>query len=124
MLLPAHTIHRIDLDEKKVFVDRTKEDIENAPEFDPERGLDPRYQDELVRTTVATTRNGVAVSADPEGPGPPASPFPGAVLRRRLRAGQTGAIPPDRCAQSMMSSASAGTGTLGPCHRTRPKTRW
>jgi hypothetical protein len=47
VLLPAKTIHRIELDERKVFVDRTKEEIKNAPEFDPERGLDPRYQDEV-----------------------------------------------------------------------------
>jgi hypothetical protein len=47
VLLPAQTIHRIDLDERKVFVDRTKEEIKNAPEFDPERGLDPTYQDEV-----------------------------------------------------------------------------
>ena len=47
VLLPAHTIHRIDLDERKVFVDRTKEEIKNAPEFDPERGIDPTYQDEV-----------------------------------------------------------------------------
>ena len=37
----------IDLDEEKVFVDRTKEEIKNAPEFDPERGIDPTYQDEV-----------------------------------------------------------------------------
>jgi hypothetical protein len=47
VLLPAQTIHRIDLDEQKVFVDRTKEEIKNAPEFDPERGIDPTYQDEV-----------------------------------------------------------------------------
>jgi hypothetical protein len=47
VLLPAQTIHRIDLDEEQVFVDRTKEEIKNAPEFDPERGLDPTYQEEV-----------------------------------------------------------------------------
>ena len=47
VLLPARTIHRIDLDERKVYVDRTKEEIKNAPEFDPERGIDPTYQDEV-----------------------------------------------------------------------------
>ncbi|HEX5937566.1 MAG TPA: PRC-barrel domain containing protein [Actinomycetota bacterium] len=47
VLLPAQTIHRIDLDGEQVFVDRTKEEIKNAPEFDPERGLDPTYQDEV-----------------------------------------------------------------------------
>lgn len=47
VILPAKTIERIDLDKRVVFVDRTKEEIKNAPEFDPERGIDPTYQDEL-----------------------------------------------------------------------------
>jgi hypothetical protein len=47
VILPAQTIERIDLDNRAVFVDRTKEEIKNAPEFDPERGIDPTYQDEL-----------------------------------------------------------------------------
>jgi hypothetical protein len=47
VLLPAQTIHRIDVDSEKVFVDRTKEEIKNAPEFDPDRGLDATYQDEV-----------------------------------------------------------------------------
>jgi hypothetical protein len=47
VVLPAQTIERIDLENKVVFVDRTKEEIKNAPEFDPESGIDPTYQDEL-----------------------------------------------------------------------------
>jgi hypothetical protein len=47
VILPAQTIERIDLDNRLVYVDRTKEEIKNAPEFDPERGIDPTYQDEL-----------------------------------------------------------------------------
>ena len=47
VILPAQTIERIDLDDRVVYVDRTKEEIKNAPEFDPERGIDPTYQDEL-----------------------------------------------------------------------------
>lgn len=47
VLLPAQTVERIDLDTRTVFVDRTKEEIKNAPEFDPERGIDPAYRDEL-----------------------------------------------------------------------------
>lgn len=47
VILPAQTIERIDLDNRVVFVDRTKEEIKNAPEFDAERGIDPTYQDEL-----------------------------------------------------------------------------
>ena len=47
VLLPAQTVERIDLDTSTVFVDRTKDEIKNAPEFDPERGIDPTYQDQL-----------------------------------------------------------------------------
>jgi hypothetical protein len=47
VLLPAQTVERIDLDTRTVFVDRTKDEIKNAPEFDPERGIEPTYQDEL-----------------------------------------------------------------------------
>jgi hypothetical protein len=47
VILPAQTIERIDLDNQVVYVDRTKEEIKSAPEFDAERGIDPAYQDEL-----------------------------------------------------------------------------
>lgn len=33
VLLPAGVIQRVDLDEEKVYVSRTKEEIENAPEY-------------------------------------------------------------------------------------------
>jgi hypothetical protein len=47
VLLPAQTVERIDLDAQTVFVDRTKDEIKSAPEFDPDRGIDPTYQDQL-----------------------------------------------------------------------------
>src|SRR5215218_8595839 len=34
VLLPAGLVERVDRDEEKVYVDRTKDEIENAPEFD------------------------------------------------------------------------------------------
>lgn len=37
VLLPAGTVSRIDTDDKKVFVDRTKDQIKNAPEFDKDK---------------------------------------------------------------------------------------
>ncbi|MEV6576428.1 PRC-barrel domain-containing protein [Streptomyces sp. NPDC051577] len=39
VLLPAGTVSRIDADDKKIFVDRTKEQIKNAPEFDKDKHL-------------------------------------------------------------------------------------
>ena len=47
VLLPAQTVERIDVDEQAVFVDRTKEEIKNSPEFDPDRWFDTEYQDSL-----------------------------------------------------------------------------
>ncbi|WP_329448282.1 PRC-barrel domain-containing protein (plasmid) [Streptomyces sp. NBC_01426] len=39
VLLPAGTVSRVDADDKKIFVDRTKEQIKNAPEFDKDKHL-------------------------------------------------------------------------------------
>ena len=47
VLLPAGVIQEVDLDSEKLFVDRTKEEIKNAPEFDEARYGEPLYRDEL-----------------------------------------------------------------------------
>ena len=47
VLLPAGLIRDIDLDSEKIFVDRTKDEIKNAPEFDENRYREPLYRDEL-----------------------------------------------------------------------------
>ncbi|WP_328884121.1 PRC-barrel domain containing protein [Streptomyces sp. NBC_00299] len=48
VLLPASTVVSIDLEEQKVFVDRTKQQIKDAPEFDREKHLgDDRYRHDL-----------------------------------------------------------------------------
>ncbi|MFF3216831.1 PRC-barrel domain-containing protein [Streptomyces sp. NPDC002886] len=39
VLLPAGTISRIDANDEKIYVDRTKEQIKNAPEFDKDKHL-------------------------------------------------------------------------------------
>ncbi|WP_354637950.1 PRC-barrel domain-containing protein [Kitasatospora camelliae] len=36
VLLPAGTVDRVDTEERKVFVDRTKDEIKAGPEFDPD----------------------------------------------------------------------------------------
>lgn len=49
VLLPASTVVRIDLEERKIFVERTKEQIKDAPEFHREKHLDePGYRDALA----------------------------------------------------------------------------
>ena len=50
VLLPAGVIERIDAESGTVFVDRTKDEIKNAPEFDPDTGT----LDEEYRTRVGT----------------------------------------------------------------------
>ncbi|MFF8266790.1 PRC-barrel domain-containing protein [Streptomyces sp. NPDC016562] len=48
VLLPASTVIRIDADEQKIYVDGTKEQIKNAPEFHRDKHLgDVAYREEL-----------------------------------------------------------------------------
>jgi hypothetical protein len=47
VLLPAGVIDRVDVDDETVFVNRTKDEIKSAPEFDEARYRDPAYRDEL-----------------------------------------------------------------------------
>jgi hypothetical protein len=47
VILPAGVIHRVDLDENKIYVDRTKDEIKAAPEFDEDRLADDAYRGEL-----------------------------------------------------------------------------
>lgn len=49
VLLPAGTISRIDVPEERIHVDRTREQIKNAPEFHREKHLGQAdYHDELA----------------------------------------------------------------------------
>jgi hypothetical protein len=47
VMLPAAIIKRVDVENETVFVDRTKEQIKDAPEFDEDRYRDDSYRDEL-----------------------------------------------------------------------------
>ena len=47
VLLPAGVIDRIDTEDEKVYVNRAKDEIKNAPEFDEKRYRDQDYRDEL-----------------------------------------------------------------------------
>jgi hypothetical protein len=48
VLLPAGVVERVDLDEERVYVNRTKDEIENAPEYDESRGADAGYRATLA----------------------------------------------------------------------------
>jgi hypothetical protein len=47
VMLPAGVIDRVDLDEEKVYVNRTKDEIKNAPEYDDSKGADEDYRAKL-----------------------------------------------------------------------------
>jgi hypothetical protein len=49
VLLPAGVIDHVDVTNRKLFVNRTKDEIRKAPEFDPER-----YQEEAYRNNIGT----------------------------------------------------------------------
>jgi hypothetical protein len=49
VMLPAGVIQRVDLDSETAFVDRTKDEIKNAPEFD-----ENTYRDETYRTRIGS----------------------------------------------------------------------
>ena len=49
VLLPAGVVQDIDYDEEKVYVDRTKEEIKNAPEFN-----EATYRGEAYRRRVGS----------------------------------------------------------------------
>jgi hypothetical protein len=47
VLLPAGVVDRVDTADEKVFVNRTKDEIKDAPEFDESRYRDAQYRDEI-----------------------------------------------------------------------------
>lgn len=47
VLLPAGVVERIDTAEKKIYVDRTKDQIKDAPEFDDTVSDDLAYRERL-----------------------------------------------------------------------------
>ena len=47
VLLPAGVVSRIDRDDEKVYVDRTKDQIKDAPEFDAESYREDDYRDRV-----------------------------------------------------------------------------
>jgi hypothetical protein len=63
VLLPAGVVERVDHDEEKVYVDRTKDQIKDAPEYDADAGLDAGYRSELGTYYGSTYRD------TPGGPG-------------------------------------------------------
>ena len=48
VMLPAGTINRVDRDERKVYVARSKDEIKSAPKFDKDNYQDRAYRDSLA----------------------------------------------------------------------------
>jgi hypothetical protein len=49
VVLPAGVVDRVDRDSSTIYIDRSKDEIEGAPEFDEERYRDAAYREELSR---------------------------------------------------------------------------
>jgi len=47
VMLPAGVVRDVDLDAETVFVNRSKDEIKNAPEFDADRYHDDAYRNDL-----------------------------------------------------------------------------
>lgn len=47
VLLPAGVLDRVDTGDEKVYVNRTKDEIKDSPEFDESRYRDDTYRDEV-----------------------------------------------------------------------------
>jgi hypothetical protein len=47
VMLPAGVVSRVDHENKLLFVDRTKDQIKGAPEFDEDRFAEQTYRDDL-----------------------------------------------------------------------------
>ena len=58
VLLPAGVIDRVDLENRRLFVNRMKDEIQNAPEFDETRYTDPAYRNEIVSYYESRTPTG------------------------------------------------------------------
>ena len=58
VLLPAGTVQRVDRDDEKVHVDRTKDEIKEAPEFDEDTYRDERYRSEVGDYYVSQRKGG------------------------------------------------------------------
>ena len=59
VMLPAGVVTSVDLDEEKIYVDRTKDEIKNSPEFDDDRFRDEPYRNEIGSYYGSRTQHGV-----------------------------------------------------------------
>ena len=58
VLIPASLVERVERDDETVYVGRTKDEIEAAPEFDKERYRDADYRDGIGKYYETTSTRG------------------------------------------------------------------
>ena len=75
VMLPAGVIQSVDHENEKIFVDRTKDEIKNAPEFEDSFIQDEDYRESLARTTVTPPASASSTVTSPSEKGPPARAF-------------------------------------------------
>jgi hypothetical protein len=81
VLLPAGTVTNIDNEDKRVYVDRSKAQIKDSPQFDPETFRGEAYRDKIGGYYSDTYSQGEMVAPPtpggnvPPGPGVPTSPL-------------------------------------------------
>jgi hypothetical protein len=56
VLIPAGCVTHIDHGDRKVYVDRTKQQVKTAPDFDPDLYTEPTYRDKLSGYYQSTYR--------------------------------------------------------------------
>lgn len=56
VLLPAGTVQRVDRDEHRVHIDRTKDQIKESPEYDKDTFTTPQYRQEVGDYYTASYR--------------------------------------------------------------------
>lgn len=59
VLVPAGVVERVDHDDEKVYVDRSKDQIKHAPEYGPDIGVDDDYRHRLGGYYDDTYRGGI-----------------------------------------------------------------
>ena len=58
VLVPAGIVERVDRDDEKVYVGRTKDELAQAPEFDDHRYQESEYREQLSAYYVPADSNG------------------------------------------------------------------
>ena len=67
VMLPAGTVHHIDHSESRIYVDRTKQQVKDSPEFDAENFRGEAYRDKIGGYYSDTYSMGEVTPPGPEG---------------------------------------------------------